>query len=41
MARDKWDGLSGKYEALSHAYGQMVRAVEKGELGWAFYGCQK
>ena len=41
MARDKGDVLSGKYQALSHAYGQMVRAVEREELGWALYVCQK
>ena len=41
VTEDKGDALSGKYKALSHAYGEMVRAVENEELGWAFYVCQK
>ena len=30
-----------KYQALSFAYDQMVRAVENGELGWGLYLCRK
>ena len=41
MAEDKGEALSGKYQTLSHAYGQMVKAVEREELGWGFYVCQK
>ena len=30
-----------KYADLSYAYGQMMKAQENSELGWAFYRCQK
>ncbi len=30
-----------KYAELSYAYGQMVKAQENSELGWAFYLCEK
>ena len=30
-----------KYQSLCYAYGQMVRAVENGELGWGLYLCRK
>ena len=30
-----------KYADLSLAYEQMARAQENGELGWAFYLCEK
>ena len=30
-----------KYRALAKAYGQTVQAVEKDELGWGLYVCQK
>ena len=30
-----------KYADLSYAYGQMVKAQENSELGWAFYLCEK
>ena len=29
------------YEGLSRAYDQMVLAVERQELGWGMYICQK
>ncbi len=41
MAGAKEEALSGKYQALAHAYGQMVKAVQQEELGWGFYVCQK
>ena len=31
----------GKYQEPSYAYGQMVRAVDNGELGCGLYLCQK
>ena len=30
-----------KYKPLNFAYGQMVQAVENGELGWGLYLCRK
>ena len=41
ITRNKGDEHDGKYRELSHAYEQMVRAVEKGDLGWGLYLCQK
>jgi len=34
-------GHEEKYQALSYAYDQSVQAVERHELGWALYICQK
>ena len=41
IAGAKGDEHDGKYGELSYAYDQMVRAVDKGELGWGLYLCQK
>lgn len=41
MAEAKGGEHDGKYRELSYAYGQMVRAVDDGELGWGLYLCQK
>ena len=41
MALDKQDSNPDIFQALSHAYGQMVQAVDKGELGWGLYLCRK
>ncbi|MBI4202134.1 MAG: methyltransferase domain-containing protein [Chloroflexi bacterium] len=30
-----------KYSYLAHAYHQTVKAIERGELGWGLYVCQK
>ena len=37
----EFGGRDKKYDDLSYAYGQMVKAQENGELGWAFYLCAK
>ena len=41
ITRKKGDAANGKYEALSFAYEQTVRAVQAGEVGWAMYICRK
>ena len=41
MAMAQRDRNSQVYETLSQAYDQMVQAVEKQELGWGLYICQK
>ena len=40
MTQEKAGEDSEKFHKLSHAYGQMVQAVENGELGWGMYVCQ-
>ena len=41
MARERLDLNPDTFQALGHAYDQMVRAVEQEELGWGMYLCQK
>ncbi len=41
ITREKNAENAEKYQALCFAYDQMVQAVDKGELGWGLYVCQK
>ncbi len=41
ITRSKGNEAGEKFRALSFAYEQMVQAVDRGELGWALYLCQK
>ncbi len=41
MAQQKSANEDDKFQTLSHAYDQMVTAVENNELGWAMFVCQK
>ena len=41
VTKELGESLDQKYRDLSYAYGQMVSAQENGELGWAFYLCEK
>ena len=41
MAQSQQDLNPDTYQALSHAYDQMVRAIKQEELGWGLYLCQK
>lgn len=41
ITREKSGEHQEKYRSLSFAYGQMIRAVERGELGWGMYVCRK
>ena len=41
MAQQKSANEDDKFQTLSDAYDQMVKAVDNSELGWAMYVCQK
>lgn len=41
MARQKSESEGDKFQTLSHAYGQMVTAIDDTELGWGLFVCQK
>jgi ubiquinone/menaquinone biosynthesis C-methylase UbiE len=41
VTRELSESHDEKYKDLAYAYGQMVKAQENSELGWAFYLCEK
>ncbi|HEU0021771.1 MAG TPA: class I SAM-dependent methyltransferase [Dehalococcoidia bacterium] len=41
MALDRSEGEADRFQQLSFAYQQMVKAIEQRELGWAMYLCRK
>ena len=41
MARSQQELNPDTYQVLSNAYDQMVQAIEREELGWGMYLCQK
>ena len=41
MARQRSESAGDKFDSLVQAYGQMVKAIDNHELGWAMYICRK